>query len=198
MATATASATERRGEWIQVGVGTGQRFYPLDPRPEEVEIEDIAHALSHLCRFTGHTRELYSVCQHSVLVSRQCSPRAALWGLLHDAAEAYIGDLSRPLKRSLRAEFGDAFDRIEDGIAAAVRSRFAVPFDAGIAAEVKKWDTVLCVTEARDLMAPLHPDWKHTPENGFDVLAERIVPWSPPLARRRFLDRFRRLMTAAV
>src|SRR5271165_7548492 len=91
------SADNRKGDWIQTY--TGRVMYPLDPRPEEINIIDIAHALSNLCRFTGHVRTFYSVAEHSVRVSQHCDPKDALWGLLHDASEAYLADMSRPMKR---------------------------------------------------------------------------------------------------
>ena len=68
------------------------------PNPDDIRIEDIAHALSNQCRFAGHAREFYSVAEHSVHVSQLCLPEHALWGLLHDASEAYLVDLPRPLK----------------------------------------------------------------------------------------------------
>ena len=78
---------ERIGSWLQTY--TGKKFYPFDPREEEVDILDIAHALSQLCRFGGHTKEFYSVAEHCVLVSMCCPSEVKLLGLLHDAAEAY-------------------------------------------------------------------------------------------------------------
>jgi len=84
----------RIGDWIQTY--TGKRFWPLDPRPEDVDILDIAHSLSLLCRFTGHTSSFYSVSQHSILVAQEVPKRLRLWALFHDAAEAYIGDIARP------------------------------------------------------------------------------------------------------
>ena len=85
--------------WIQTF--TGRQFWPLEPRADEIFIEDIAHHLSNLCRFTGACRSFYSVAQHSVLVSL-CAPPGEnpLWGLLHDASEAYLIDVARPVKRS--------------------------------------------------------------------------------------------------
>ncbi len=82
----------RRGDWIQVR--SGRKFHPLDPRPEDVDINDIAHALSNLCRFTGHCTDFYSVAQHSVIASQIVPPASALAALLHDASEAYMGDIS--------------------------------------------------------------------------------------------------------
>src|ERR1051326_5760594 len=77
---------------------TGKQFWPLDARVDEIDIEDIAHGLSHICRFGGHCRHFYSVAQHSVLVSRAVPLQLRMAGLLHDATEAYIGDMVRPLK----------------------------------------------------------------------------------------------------
>ncbi len=192
--TATAVAKEivitetRNGDWIQVR--SGGRFYPLDPRPEEVFIEDVAFALSNVTRFSGHC-EFYSVAQHSVLVSRHCDQADALFGLLHDSAEAYICDLSRPVKQSLRRAGIVVFDTIEGAIMDAVCQRFGLPL---IQPEsVDRADVLLLATEARDLMAPLTPGWRHTVENGYPVLEERIVPWTPLKARQEFLARFAEL-----
>ncbi len=77
---------------------TGRKVYPLIPTPDMICIEDIAHALSMQCRFTGHTKFFWSVAQHSLLVMSLCDRQDALWGLLHDASEAYIADVSSPLK----------------------------------------------------------------------------------------------------
>src|SRR5690242_11754504 len=93
-----SSRQPRRGDWMQTY--TGRRFWPLDPRVDDIDIGDIAHHLSLVCRFAGACREFYSVAQHCVGVSYVCDPKDALWGLLHDAAEAYVGDMVRPLKRS--------------------------------------------------------------------------------------------------
>ncbi|MFZ5650132.1 MAG: phosphohydrolase [Bacillota bacterium] len=90
--------------WIETY--TGKKFYPLDPRPEDVCIEDIAHSLAMQCRFNGHTRVFYSVAEHSVLMARELAllgygKTVQLYGLLHDAAEAYLCDLPRPIKQEL-------------------------------------------------------------------------------------------------
>jgi hypothetical protein len=106
---------------------------PFDPDPGEIEIEDIALALSHQCRFGGHCRVFYSVAQHSCLVSDLVIERggnlAALWALLHDASEAYLVDLPHPLKH--RSELGKLYAAAEDRLQAAVCERFGLARSAG-------------------------------------------------------------------
>src|SRR5271165_4859950 len=105
--------------WIQTY--TGKKFFPMDPKPEDICIEDIAHSLSMICRFTGHSREFYSVAQHSVYVSELCSEQWMLHGLLHDAEEAYTNDLARPIKRLKEFEF---FRRAGENIQLVIRQKF--------------------------------------------------------------------------
>ena len=111
---------ERVGDWIQTY--TGKQFWPIDPRACEITIEDIAHALSLQCRFSGHCREFYSVAQHSCLVSSYCIDEDAGWGLLHDAAEAYLVDLPRPIKRF--SSLGVEYRKAEERVMAAVNEAF--------------------------------------------------------------------------
>lgn len=94
----------RKGDYIETF--SGIKFWPLDPKPEEIVIRDIAHSLSLVCRFTGHCKFFYSVAQHSIHTSnilRQLglSPKAQLRGLLHDASEAYLCDIAAPVKPHL-------------------------------------------------------------------------------------------------
>ncbi len=94
----------RKGDWIETY--SGIKFWPLDPRPLEVNLVDIAHALAMLCRANGHCVTFYSVAQHSLNVSKELeylgySPRIQLLGLLHDASEAYLSDITRPVKKHL-------------------------------------------------------------------------------------------------
>jgi len=127
-------------------------FYPFDPRPEEIHIRDIAHALSMLCRFGGHVRSFYSVAQHSVLVSLNVPEEFALVGFLHDATEAYIGDMVAPIKRQL-----PRFNYVEDLVWCAVVDRFDLtehgvdPTTMAMPPEVKHADMRALVTEMRDL-----------------------------------------------
>lgn len=160
---------------------SGHRFNFLTPESSEFGLEDVAHALSHICRFTGHTREFYSVAQHSVLVSRLLPRELALQGLMHDAAEAFIGDVSSPLKRML-----PEYKAIERRIEAAVFARFGLPefFDPA----VKFADLVALATEKRDLMrhVPNGIDWSALP----DPAATKLDPWTSAHAKQAFIDRF--------
>ena len=96
---------QRIGGWIETY--TGVKFYPFDPRLEDIVAEDMIHAVCHLCRFGGHSPVFYSVGQHLLLVYRyltdkNCSPAARLYGLTHDFTEAYLLDLPRPVKQMLK------------------------------------------------------------------------------------------------
>jgi hypothetical protein len=126
---------------------TGRRVDPLNLRPSDVCIEDIAHSLSLLNRFTGHTRTAYSVAEHSIRVAAKCSRDVRLHGLLHDAAECYINDLSRPLKhRDELCEYRRIEYCVESMIYNALGVRVLDPD------QVKRWDDALCGAELRDLM----------------------------------------------
>ena len=85
--------SERKGDWFLTY--TGRQFWPLDPRPEDICIRDIAHHLSLCCRFNGACRVHYSVAQHSVMVANILPAPLRFWGLMHDATEAYVGDMVR-------------------------------------------------------------------------------------------------------
>lgn len=177
-ATPAPAPTKDRGDWI--ATQSGLPFWPMDPRPEDVRIDDIAHALSHLCRFAGHTREFYSVAQHSVLVSILCDPQDALWGLLHDATEAYLCDLASPVKRT---PLLGGYRVLEAHVQMAVAQSFGLPLR--IPASVKAADAVLLRTEQRDLMR-MPAGWTQSSAS----VPHRIVPQAPQEAKARFLARF--------
>ena len=170
---------EGRGDWIQTY--TGIKFWPLDPRANEVCIEDIAHALSLQCRFAGHCKTFYSVAEHCIRVSRICYGDDSLWGLLHDASEAYLVDIPRPVKHSPEMRHYRVFEKLVQTV---ICRRFGLPLQEP--ASVKAADRIILHTEARDLMSPLHPDWL---DRGL-ALPETITPMSPSEARHIFLARF--------
>ena len=136
--------------WIDTR--SGKRWYITDPREQDVDIMDIAHALSLTCRFGGHCAKFYSVAEHCVrvmLAAREagCAATTLMWALLHDSAEAYLGDMVGPLKRS-QASYKALEGRTEEVILRGLGLPFPTRGDWEI---VKRYDTVLLMTELRDL-----------------------------------------------
>jgi|Deesub1362A_J573_1020465.scaffolds.fasta_scaffold06452_3 hypothetical protein len=168
---------EYEGHWIMTF--TGKKFYPLTPREEDVDIVDIAHALSLICRFTGHCRVFYSVAEHSLRVSNILPPELQLAGLLHDAAEAYLADVARPAKLKV-------IEDIEERILKTIFSKYGVPYP--LPDEVKEADWIMVATEGRDLM-PDTRDW-YLP---LPPLKKKIRPMSSRTAEFLFLNRFAEL-----
>lgn len=174
--------SERQGDWMQTI--SGRQFWPIDPRPEDVFIEDIAHALSMMCRFNGHCDRFYSVAEHSVLVSENVPQEDALWALLHDASEAYIADIVRPAKR-----FIDGYKHVEANIMTAVCAKFGLSLVEPIS--VRRADNAILADEAAQIMGTKPKDWI-LPEPPLGV---RIVGLSPAEAKVAFLNRYRALAT---
>lgn len=160
---------------------TGVQFWLLQPREDDIRISDIAHSLSLQCRFNGHCSRFYSVAEHSVRVSWHLPPELQLWGLLHDAAEAYLGDLVRPVKCQPEAKW---YRDVEDNLLRCIAGRFDLIWP--MPAKVKIADNTLLATEARDLMGPAPAPWAVLPE----PLDHDIEPWDPKVVEQRFLDRF--------
>ena len=171
-------------------------FDLLNPDPNDIFIEDIAHALSHIARFSGNTREFYSVAQHCVLCSRINPYNQAFEKLLHDAAEAYIGDLVSPLKNLL-----PGYKAIEDSIDKAVANRFGLSPGFQNTAEVKRADLTMLVNEKRFLFpkndldqhewAGVYQSLKHFGVEPGEIARVEIDPWPAKQAHKIFLETFR-------
>jgi len=170
---------------------TGLKFYHLNPQPEMVCIEDIAHSLSQTCRWTGHTRFHYSVAQHSVYASQICAPEFAFDVLMHDSSETYLGDMNRPLKHFTAA--GPAYLRIEEKVEQVIFKKFGVRFP--LSAEVKKADTQMLYAEKAQLMNVTEATQYEARKWGTDETEAdiRIEEWTPKKAELMFLLRFEEL-----
>ncbi len=179
---------QRKGDWFITA--SGKQVWPCDVRPEDLDIEDIAHALSMQCRFAGHTRIFYSVAEHSVLVSKHLPPELALVGLLHDAAESLVQDIIRPIKIQPSMQ---GYRDIEQLAEHAVCVAFDLPYP--FPPEIKDADLRALATERRDLIKPVGPVWFNANYKPFE---EPIVGLMPDAAKRLFLDRYHDLIAARV
>ena len=168
-----------------ITTGSGQHFYFCNSGPDIVYIEDIALALSNLCRFTGHLDEFYSVAQHSVLARYLVPSEFALEALLHDASEAYCNDIAAPLKALLPDYRG-----IEKWVEGLISQKFGTP--ETISPEVKQADLIMLATERRDLFIDDDTEWAILrgiqPTNEFT-----INPLLPRQARKLFMERWHEL-----
>lgn len=177
---------QRRGGWMQTF--TGRAFWPLDARPEEVDSTDVAHALAHLCRYGGHVNEFYSVAEHCVLMSHSVPPADALAALLHDATEAYMVDVPRPVKREFPA-YGIAESRLWRVIAA----RYAV--DETLPASVHDADNRILLDERAALLSPPPRPWGQDLEQ-LQPLGVAVRCWPPLTAELRYRERLNELLEA--
>jgi hypothetical protein len=182
----------------------GSEIDLIAPDVNQIYADDIAVALSRICRFGGHTVDFYSVAQHSVFVSRYCGehggPAAARWGLLHDASEAYLGDIVWPLKHV--PEMRAAYAPIEERMMEAIARRFALgPKPAAI---VHDGDRAVLLAEARDL----HRSGRllgRVAASRVEAEIDQIKPWpaepilalEPHRAARLFRTEFEKLWKGA-
>ena len=172
---------------------TGKYFDFLDPKAENICIEDIAHSLARICRYTGHCEDVCTVAQHCVEVSYMVAPAFAYEGLMHDAPEAYLGDVAKPQKLALTAE-GPGFQRLTDRIENLVAKVF--DYTHPKSDEVGKADYEHMAMEHRDQMTkPLGQEWIGL--HGIIVPPQAFIPWNAYYAERRFLERFTELKGGA-
>jgi hypothetical protein len=182
MSAGLAESTWLRGHWMQTYLGG--RFYPLDPRPEDVHPRDIAHALSLICRYGGHVLRFYSVAEHCLLLSHAVAPEHALWALLHDATEAYVGDMVRPLKVDM-----PAYCEAEDRVAVAIAARFGLE-GTTMPPEVKEADTRILLDERAAVMRPTSDDWQ---TDGLQPLGVHVCGLPSTVAESLYLQRLAEL-----
>lgn len=166
------------GVWMQTY--SGRAFYPLDPQPAHVDMEDIAHGLSNLCRYGGQCRFFYSVAEHSVLLSYAVPPELARWALMHDASEAYLSDVIRPIKPHLHG-----YDAIEGRVMDAIAVRFDL-FPWPMPPALKEYDDRILLNEQARLMGSPPMPW-NVP--GEPLSGISVTGWLPMQAKVRFLRR---------
>lgn len=177
-------------EWIHCF--SGKRMYPLNPNPDDICIEDIAHALSLQCRYTGHCRFHYSVGQHSLLVMSLCPFKDRLWGLLHDASEAYLTDVASPLKH--QPEF-EGYREAECYLTGVIADKFELAWNwdrfGGPPQSVHDADQLALMMEAPQLMGDI---------SGWDLPTLTVSPVhirerQPRDVEREFLDCYEALIS---
>jgi hypothetical protein len=147
---------------------SGRHVDPTCLFDDEISITDIAHSLSRQARFNGATEEIYTVAQHSIYVSYVCDPKNALWGLLHDAPEAYIGDIVRPVKDEIKA-----LARLEDTVMRAICLKYGLPQDH-MPEDVLHADNMMLDIELSALFYG----------------SVELEIYSPDMAKKAFLNRF--------
>lgn len=158
----------------------GEHFNLAKPDPARIHIEDIAHALSHLCRFNGHVSRHYSVAQHCYHVSTIAAKEHAAVALMHDATEAYYGDVTRPLKQLL-----PEYKHLEADCWRVIAKRFSLPIQ--MPREISTYDMILLATERAQLCAESPEPWDCL--NGIKPLDYTLPVWSPEKAAEMFLER---------
>lgn len=155
---------------------TGKKFHYLNPAEDEICIEDIAHALSLTCRFGGHCSTFYSVAEHSYRVAMLAPDNDKLGALLHDAHEAYLHDVPRPIKQDIIG-----YKLIADKIQSKIHDKFNITVHNPTL--LKYYDDVLLATESRDIMATTQ-DWAELPKS--ELLEIKPTNWQ--MAEKVFLD----------
>lgn len=203
---------------ISIQTKGGHQIDLENPAVEDIDIEDIAHSLSMQCRYNGHVRKFYSVAEHCVHVSKATAQVGylPLWGLLHDAGEAYVSDIITPIKECL-----PKFNEIEAKVLGVVAEKFSLPANwtlcDGVRGVVKvpevvdKVDKLMFVPEAFQLFPAAHPvvekargclaealNRRQFDTSTIKCLNTRIEAWPPEVAKFKFLERFAQLRAAAL
>lgn len=164
---------------------TGRAFYPLEPKIEALSIIDIAHALSNQCRYSGHTAFFYPVAQHCSLladfvVRNGGRPIDALQILMHDAAEAYIVDVPRPVKKSM-----PNYREWDDHLSGLIRQWMG--FEGPEPEWIRALDGRIIADERAQLLTRSPNDWGMRANSPLGI---GIQPWTPEDAERVFLTQY--------
>lgn len=170
--------TERKGNWIQTYSGIS--FYPIDPRQEDIEIVDIAHSLSLQCRYAGHCKEFYSVAEHCCHLHDIIEDKDKFAALMHDASEAYLVDIPRPVKPYLLNYY-----ELEDKIQSVIFEKYQISFP--YSKQVKELDYSILLDEKNILMNPSRQPWDMV---GIKEIGAVIQCWQPKQAKQEFINRF--------
>jgi hypothetical protein len=176
--------------WIQTRSGTALNL--IDPQPNQVVVDDIAHSLSQLCRFNGHTKRHYSVAEHCVLIAwhlreKGRSPVIQLDGLLHDAREAYIGDITWPMQQALGMSFRARYKEISNKIHEAILSKLGLSDIIALRTEshiVKMADLGILIDERDELLGPPPRAWEC---EDLGPIGAKPVGWDPDTAKTMWL-----------
>jgi hypothetical protein len=162
---------------------SGGFMRPLDPQPEDILIEDIAHALANQCRWTGHVAEFFSVAEHSMNVAKLVPEELRLTALLHDASEAYLADLARPIKKA--PGLGEVYLEVEARLEAAIAERFGIDPDPLGHKAVKQADEQALWAEAKALLPVLGEQMPEPPDS---IVINCLRPRA---AKKKFLAAFK-------
>lgn len=170
-------------EWMQTF--TGRAFWALNPKAEDIHIQDIAHGLSNICRYNGQCANFYSVAEHSVLLYQALPPEFRFWGLMHDASEAYICDVPRPYKHALTN-----YKEIEERIMRVIADKYGMPWPMPDA--VKALDSQIIINEKAALFKTEPAPWRI---RGESIPKLEIHCWPPSTAKAQFLSAFAECVT---
>lgn len=184
------SIPARKGHWIQTY--TGVAYFPADPRVEDVRLADIAHALSQTCRFSGNCDRFYSVAEHSVYVSQCVPPEHALDALMHDAEEAYIGDMTRPVKEIFRSHGITLFDELAALNWSVIAEKFGLSPELPECVHIA--DSRVLLAEKEQIRGPSPDHWTGYRLEGLTPAPVTIRGLAPPAARMLFMHRFGELL----
>lgn len=183
---------QKKIKWIQTY--TSNKFHFSDEVDSMINIQDIAHPLSQIPRFSGHLKFPLSVAQHSVMVMALMEKDGydndiLLEALMHDCHEAYIGDIATPMKNYLYDEFGFDFKEFEMNIRKRILDRFGIKDKNPLL--IEKYDLIMCKSEAHCLFDKIVDKWTDSIPYRLNDRIKQIL--TPPMAKAVFIQQYKRL-----